>query len=357
MTFDISQLADLGWNAFFTAQLEPEDFDLTIPVRVMAVHRGAIDVAGPDLDTTIHTYMADKDDEETFATVGDWLLLDPESLRPQRLLKRTCLFKRKAAGAGRKLQLIAANVDTLFIVTSCNQDFNIARLERYLSWSQEAGVTPVIILTKVDLVADTKDYIEAIAKLMPGLAVEALDGRSPDSASRLSPWCARGQTVAFVGSSGVGKSTLINTLSGKADITSHIPTQGIREEDGKGRHTTRGRVLHRMPAGGLLLDTPGIRELQLTDVTSGFDEVFTDIATLAESCHFSSCQHDSEPKCAVKKAITSGGLDAKRLKRWRKLVAEEAHNTGSLAERRSRDKAFGKMVKRVSKDKKRWQDD
>jgi ribosome biogenesis GTPase len=195
--------------------------------------------------------------------------------------------------------------------------------------------------------------MNAAAKLLPNLMVEALDARSANSAAHLAPWCTPGQTVALVGSSGVGKSTLINTLTG---IT-HIATQGIREDDAKGRHTTTGRVLHRLPTGGWLLDTPGMRELQLTDVRSGLDEVFADIVTLADSCRFNSCQHETEPDCAVQEAISSGNLDADRLKRWRKLVAEEAYNTESLAERRSRDKVFGKMVKRVMKDKKQWQED
>ena len=353
MTFDISELADFGWNAFFTAQLEPDDFALTIPVRVMAVHRGAIQVAGPTIDTSIPTYVANDEDEESVAVVGDWLLLERGTFRPRRLLRRKCLFKRRAAGTRRKLQLIAANIDTLFIVTSCNQDFNIARLERYLALSKEAGVTPVIVLTKADLAIETDEYVSAASKLLPNLMIEALDARRANSAAHLAPWCTRGQTVALVGSSGVGKSTLINTLTG---IT-HIASQGIREDDAKGRHTTTSRVLHRLPAGGWLLDTPGMRELQLTDVRSGLDEVFADIVTLADSCRFNRCQHETEPDCAVQAAISSGNLDADRLNRWRKLVAEEAFNTESLVERRSRDKAFGKMVKRVMKDKKQQRED
>jgi len=150
----------------------------------------------------------------------------------------------------------------------------------------------------------------------------------------------------------VGKSTLINTLAGGAQIT----TKGIREDDAKGRHTTTGRALHLMPSGGWLIDTPGMRELQLTDVQSGLDEVFADIVKLAQSCRFSTCQHDTEPGCAVTAAIETGELEAARLRRWRKLVAEEAHNTASLAERRSRDRAFRKIVRRVMKDKKHFRE-
>ena len=151
--------------------------------------------------------------------------------------------------------------------------------------------------------------------------------------------------MAFVGSSGVGKSTLINTLT-----TKRIATQGIREDDDKGRHTTSSRELHRLPSGGWLLDTPGMRELQLTDVEQGVGDVFADIAGLAQSCRFRDCQHDTEPGCAVRAAIEQGDLDKDRLQRWRKLDAEEAFNTLSLVERRAKDRAFGKMVKSAKKD-------
>ncbi len=359
MTFQISDLAEYGWNAFFTSQLETEDFDNSVPVRVMAVHRGTIHIAGPGIKTSIPPYRSDPDDVETGATVGDWLLVDAETHRPRRLLQRKSVFKRRAAGTGRDVQLIAANVDTLFIVTSCNQDFNIARLERYLALALDAEVTPVIVLTKADLSDDPADFVNQAYGLQSVTMVETLNALDPGEVERLLPWCASGQTVALVGSSGVGKSTLINTLTehtqtGRTHIARPIPTQGIREDDAKGRHTTTGRALHPMASGGWLIDTPGMRELQLTDVGDGLDEVFADIVELARSCRFSTCRHDTEPGCAVTAAIETGTLDPGRLKRWRKLIAEEAYNTASLAERRSRDKAFGKMVKRVMKDKKQF---
>ncbi len=347
MTSQFSDLVEFGWSAFFDTQLEPDDLDSTVPARVMAVHRGGLSVAGPAVDTLIPPFVAAPDDEETTATVGDWLLLDPTTYRPKRILERKSLFKRRAAGTGRTLQLIAANVDTVFIVSSCNQDFNIARLERYLVLVREADVTPVIVLTKADLTEEPEDFTRAAVKFLPGLLVEVLDSRNPDSVACLAPWYTSGQTVALVGSSGVGKSTLINTLIG----AERIATQGIREDDDKGRHTTSGRALYRLPVGGWLLDTPGMRELQLANVRSGIDDVFADVVVLAGECRFSDCRHETEPGCAVLAAIESGTLEADRLKRWRKLAAEEAHNSGSLAERRANDRAFGKMMKTVVREK------
>lgn len=352
MTIQISDLADYGWSNFFTSQLEEDDLDLFIPVRVKSVHRGQIHVIGVDLDRMTVPYIS-KDGEGAQATVGDWLLLEPETYRPKTLLDRKSIFKRKAVGSHRGEQLIAANVDTLFIVASCNFDFNLARLERYMSLAHEAQVTPVIILTKADLVDDPDEFRQAVSGLHANLVVELVDAREASSTKCLEPWCGLGQTVAFVGSSGVGKSTLINTLIGTNDIA----TRDVRMDDSKGRHTTTGRTLHRLPEGGWLIDTPGMRELQLTEVEEGIKEVFADIVEIAAGCKFSDCQHAKEPGCAVRAAIEAGTLDGERLKRWRKLAAEETHNTANLAQRRSKDRNFGKMIKRAKKDKDHWRDD
>lgn len=353
MTFNTSDLTDFGWNAFFHSQLEFDDLQTTIPVRVMAVHRGALTVAGPGLDMQMPPLTPTAGDEESVATVGDWLLLDHETNRPLRLLQRKSLFKRQAPGTARRLQLIAANVDTLFIVSSCNADFSAARLERYLALAREADVTPVIVLTKADQTDTPEEFVRTASKLLPGVLVEAVDARDANSAACLTAWCGSGQTVALLGSSGVGKSTLANTLTG----TNQIETQGIREDDAKGRHTTTARALHRLPTNGWLLDTPGIRELQLTDAKSGLEDVFADIVALAETCRFSDCGHETEPGCAVRMAIEAGTLEANRLKRWRKLVAEDARNTESLADRHARERTFGKMVKGIIKSKREQRKD
>ncbi len=347
MTTHKPGLAELGWTPFFNSQTFDDDLSRLLPVRVMAVQRGQLSVAGDGFETSIPSHLPGAVAEDDYPTVGDWMLIDSETHRPHRLLNRSSLFKRRAPGSGRGVQLIAANVDTVFIVSSCNQDFNIARLERYLVLAREAGVTPVIVLTKADLTDDPSDYARQALRLQPGLLVEAVNAHDPQSVACLSAWCGNGQTVAFMGSSGVGKSTLINTLTGAG----HIATGAIREDDAKGRHTTSARSFHRLEQGGWLLDTPGMRELQLTDAAAGLEEVFDDIVELAHACRFSDCGHDSEPGCAVQEAIADGGLDPARLDRWRKLTAEDRYNTETLAERRARDRAFSKMVRSVSKEK------
>lgn len=332
MTAHISDLASFGWNIFFASQIEG-DLHALRPVRVMEVHRSRIRVAGPDIDQQIPRFSCELEGEKTVATVGDWLLLDAETFRPQKMLKRKSLFKRLAPGKGRRVQLIAANIDTLFIVSSCNQEFSPKRLERYLAMAQEADVTPVLVLTKADLADAPEEFATAATKLLSNLVVEIVDARNPDSVAHLSKWCEPGQTVALVGSSGVGKSTLINTLIG----FDHIATQGIREDDGKGRHTTSSRTLHHLPTGGWLLDTPGMRELQITDVEEGIKDVFSDIIELSLSCRFNDCKHMSEPGCMVQAALKAGDLDPERLNNWRKLVAEETQNNTSLSQRRTRN--------------------
>ncbi|MBP6012684.1 MAG: ribosome small subunit-dependent GTPase A [Alphaproteobacteria bacterium] len=337
-------LKDLGWHPHFEAQLSETERVEARAVRVMAVHRDALEVAGPSFEGRVPPLI---EDEEALATVGDWFLIERHAPRALRVLEPRSVFKRKSAGTGRRVQLIAANVDTLLLVTSANQDFNPARLERYLALAAEAEVTPVVVITKADMAADAADYAVAARKLMPGLLVEALDARSGEAARVLAPWIGRGQTLALLGSSGVGKSTLVNSLSGHTLQATH----GIREDDAKGRHTTTGRSLHRLASGAWLMDTPGMRELQLIDAASGIDEVFEDVAQLMTQCRFSDCTHGNEPGCAVQGALSSGALDADRLKRYRKLLREERHNSESIAESRARSRKFGKMAKGVFAEK------
>lgn len=342
-------LKDYGWSSHFERQLADAERATTRPVRVLAVHRDALEVAGPDFEGRLPPLAGDDEDP---ATVGDWLLVEAHAPRPVRVLERRSVFKRKAAGTGRRIQLIAANVDTLLLVTSANQDFNTARLERYLALAAEAEVTPVVVITKADLATDVARYAGEARRLMPGLVVEAFDARGAEAATYLKPWVAPGQTIALVGSSGVGKSTIVNNLSGIAVQE----TRGIREEDARGRHTTTGRSLHRLPGGAWLMDTPGMRELQIVNVSDGLDEVFADVAEHAAACRFTDCSHANEPGCAIQAAIAAGALNADRLKRYQKLQREEARNSENLAEAHARNQRFGRMQKRKFAEKLKYRE-
>lgn len=314
-------LERLGWSAFFAAQVEPGEAEL-LPRRIASVHRArieAIDINGlVELELPANTSTAD------FA-VGDWVLADPLTGLFVRRLERRTVFQRRAEG-GHGLQLAASNVDTLFIVTSCNADFNIGRLERYLIMANQAGTTPVIVLTKADTTDDAGTFEQQARALQRDLPVIVLNARSADAVSELMPWCGIGQTVALVGSSGVGKSTLVNTLAGPASDTMQ-KTGSIREHDAKGRHTTTARSLHAISGGGWVIDTPGIRTLYVSDATDGIDILFAEIADLAPLCKFRDCTHAHEPGCAVQAAVASGTLAADRLERWRSLLAENRDRT------------------------------
>jgi ribosome biogenesis GTPase len=250
------------------------------------------------------------------------------------------VLERRPEGS-RVPQLAAANVDTLFIVTSCNADFNVARLERYLALANQAGTRPVVLLTKADTAVDAASFQQQAAALQRGLPVLILNPRCADAATALAQWCALGQTVALVGSSGVGKSTLVNTLVGRANAPQE--TSAIREHDGKGRHTTTSRSIHPIAGGGWVIDTPGMRSLQVCETDYGIDTLFAEITELAPQCRFRDCTHAHEPGCAVQAAIADGRLDPDRLSRWRKLSEESRGNPsaqtrprGDAAARRGR---------------------
>lgn len=329
-------LADLGWTGRHIAQLTDEDANAT-PARVNKVSRTRITALSADGPVRLVT----QGEESTGDYVtGDWVLADVDQGFVLRRLERDTLLTRRAAGSGMETQLIAANVDTLGIVTSCNADFNVARLERYLAMAASAGCLPLIILTKSDICDDPRDYERRAEALSPLSSAIALDATADDAAERLKPWSKDGQTFALVGSSGVGKTTLANALTGADEATA-----GVREDDAKGRHTTTSRGLARTIFGGWLIDTPGMRALRLNDASAGIGAVFADIEALAETCKFRDCAHEAEPGCAVQAAIAAGTLDANRVKRFDKLVREEEMNHEAKHEARAREKGLHQMIK------------
>ena len=335
-------LTDLGWSDVFARQC-PIDAPY-YPARISEVHRHEIQVISPQGPLRLPT--PDGMSTGDFAA-GDWVLTDGATTRIEHLLERQSKIVRLGAGTSVNNQLIAANVDTLAIVTSCNADFNVARLERYLVLASQAGCIPLIILTKSDQTDDPSDFVRKAERLSPIVTAIAMNAKDPDELERLKPWCKTGQTLALVGSSGVGKTTLRNGLSGET-----AATQEIREDDARGRHTTTSRTLLRTRYGGWIIDTPGMRALRLTDAAEGIDAVFSDLADLAEHCRFNDCQHETEPGCAIQAAIKTGAIDGDRLRRWQKLAREDARHGETTAEARSRDKSFGKMVRAVTSGKK-----
>ena len=331
---DTTALEDLGWSRRLADEAERLH---GTPARITGVSRDRLEGISSDgaVSLALPGSIAAGD-----IAVGDWVLFDPHPGRVTTLLGRATLLQRRAAGPRAARQLIAANVDTLGIVTSCNADFNEARLERYLAMATAAGCLPLVILTKPDQCENADQFRRRAEVLSPLVTALTVNAKDSEDIPRLHPWCRKGQTLALLGSSGVGKTTISNALTGRRDAT-----QRIREDDAKGRHTTTARALWRTLAGGWLVDTPGMRELQLTDASDGIDAVFEDLADLATRCRFSDCSHNGEPGCAIQAEIEAGRLDPDRLDRWRKLQREDARNSETLAQSRARDRALNKMYR------------
>jgi ribosome biogenesis GTPase len=312
-------LEALGWNQFFAEAFAPYEPERLIPGRVAVQERGGVvlfTVAG-----TLRAEVANRLAREGGQVVaGDWVaaeqLLGEDRAIVRAVLPRRSRFARKEPWLTEE-QVVAANVDTVFLVTDCGRDFKPRRLERYLTAAWDSGAAPVIVLTKSDLAADVSETVaeaEAIAFAVPVHAVSSVTG---EGLGELDPYLLPGRTVALLGSSGVGKSTLVNRLLGE-DL---LATAELRR-DGRGRHTTTHRELVHLPGGALLLDTPGMRELQLWADESALDETFADVVELARECRFSDCAHGQEPGCAVRAALGNGSLPQIRWESYSKLQRE-----------------------------------
>jgi ribosome biogenesis GTPase / thiamine phosphate phosphatase len=340
----VSSIEALGWTDFFQRQIQDNERAQIKIARVVAEHRGAWRLAG-EFDGLAEISGRLRHEAVMAAAlpaVGDWVFAtagerdDRAIIR--RVLDRRSTLSRAAAGTAVEEQIIAANVDTIFIVTSFNEDLNANRLDRYLTMVWESGAVPVVIINKMDLSSDAAAVAETMRIRLPFVDVHAVSALAEGGIGALSAYLQPASTVAFVGSSGVGKSSLIKRIIGD----SSLPVSGIREADGKGRHTTTARQLVALPGGALLIDTPGMRELQPWSVDAGLAAAFDDIALLAESCRFGDCGHVSEPGCAVLEAVSEGRLDIDRLESFRRLEAEAAF------EARKQDKTA------AANEKRRW---
>jgi ribosome biogenesis GTPase len=319
-------LPELGWTGALAEAFAPHAAEGLVPARVAVAYGATFRVlteAGDELADVSGRLRHEARGRRDLPAVGDWVAVKPTAMAGgratiQAILPRTSLFSRKAAGDETVEQVLATNVDTAFLVTGLDHDFNVRRLERYLAMTWESGAAPVVLLNKADISPALDEQVAEARQVALGVPVHAISARENRGLDALAPYLQPGRTVVVLGSSGVGKSTIINRLLGEE----RLKTREVRATDQRGRHTTTHRELVVLPGGALLIDTPGMRELQLWSADAGMDEAFEDIATIARGCHFGDCRHETEPRCAVKAAVEAGTLPAERLDNYRKLQGE-----------------------------------
>ncbi|MEW4284314.1 ribosome small subunit-dependent GTPase A [Priestia koreensis] len=347
-------LTQLGWNESFNQDFLSYQKEGYTVGRVALEHKRIYRVLtehGELLSEITGKMRHDAIEREDFPAVGDWVVISPRVTEQKAsihaVLKRKSKFSRKRAGNTTEEQIVAANVDTIFIVNALNTDFNLRRIERYLLLAWESGANPVIILSKADLCGDVMSKIEEVESIAMGVPIHAISAESGTGLDELATYLQEGNTVALLGSSGVGKSTLTNALYG--EYKQEVNT--IREDDDKGRHTTTHRELVLLPSGGLLIDTPGMRELQLWEADEGLSHSFSDIEELTTQCRFRDCKHKGEPGCAIKQHLDDGSLDASRYQSYMKLqkelafLARKENQRAALAEKAKWKKLAGDRTK------------
>jgi ribosome biogenesis GTPase len=337
----------LGWTPGRETEFEPHRAEGLVPARVAVEHRSAYVVYGEDGE--LRAELAGRlRHEEIWPAVGDWVAVRPPGTIAAVLPRRT-VFSRKEPWLAVKEQVLAANADTVFVTTALTStDFKPRRLERYLATAWESGAEPAIVLTKPDLCRNLEGALLEVEAIAFGVAVHTVNGLTGEGVEALRAYLRGNRTVALLGSSGVGKSTIVNHLAG----TEAMPTAEIGD-DGRGRHTTRHRELLPLPGGGLVLDTPGLRELQLWDVSQGLKQTFEDVAGFAADCRFSDCAHEREPGCAVREALRSGALPRERFDSWRKLQRELARLERRL-DARARSE-HGQQIRKQARRRRRTQ--
>ena len=354
-------LRRFGWDDRLAAAFAPYAAGGLIPGRVALEHThiyrvltGEDEILARVAGRLRHQAGARAD----FPAVGDWVAIErsphDSEARIRAVLPRRSRFSRRAAGDPTEEQIVAANIDTVFLVAGLDGDFNPRRIERYLLVATESGASPVIVLNKADLVEDAQPLAESVTALAGGVPVHVVSCRAPETLAPLREYLGEGCTGALLGSSGVGKSTIVNKLVGY----NLLATRAVRLSDSRGRHTSAARQLVLLPDGGVLIDTPGMRELQLWDTGDGRVAAFTDIEGLAAGCRFRDCRHRQEPGCAVRAAIDAGEMSAARLDSYHKLQDEQAHQARQMDQRaqideKRRSKAASKALAKRLKDKDR----
>lgn len=348
----------LGWNDFFENAFAPYKTQGLIAGRVTLEFNQFYRVStetGEILAEAAGKLKYEAASRAELPAVGDWVALRPIENEDKAVivavLPRRSKFARKTKGAKTEEQIVGANIDTVFLVTSLNQDFNARRIERSLTIAWNSGATPVLLLSKADLCPNLEAVLEQAHASAAGAALHIVCALTGDGLEEIVHYFEPGKTTALIGSSGVGKSTLINALLGFERQT----VNAVREHDDRGQHTTRHRELIALPSGGLVLDTPGMRELQLWDDEDGIEATFEDLEALAANCHFSDCSHQNEPQCAVRASIEAGDLEPNRLENYRKMQRELAHlarRQDALAERTQRNQ--WKKLTRMARDRAKW---
>jgi ribosome biogenesis GTPase / thiamine phosphate phosphatase len=350
-----------GWNSYFAAQWREEERGVSVPARVIEQQRGFWKVATEDgelwAEATGKLRLA-ADDGGAWPAVGDWVAVEvaegSERGMIQSVLPRRSCFVRKEAGKKVEQQVLAANVDVALLVCALDGDFSARRLERYLAQCWESGVRPVVVLNKADVCEDIPEKQAEVERILVGAEVLVVAAKTGEGIAAIETMLKPGMTFVLLGSSGVGKSTIVNRLMG-AGLQE---TQPVRESNSKGRHTTTAREIFSLPGGALLMDTPGMREFQLWEAAEGVAQAFADIDELASRCKFHDCSHEGEPGCAVLAAVEAGTLELARLESRRKLLREEEFlrrkiDASAEAEYKQKNKTLHRGVKKMYEQRKK----